>query len=80
MTDVWETLPFQVKRVQVFHAIPALSHAQVIEAAKVYEDLPHQIAAFTILERYVPTVALEEFVETYAAAQKYPACPPTGCE
>ena len=55
-------------------------HSKLIEAAKVYEDLPHQIAAFTILERYVPTVALEEFVETYAAAQKYPACPPTGCE
>jgi len=55
-------------------------YSKLIEAARVYEDLPHQIAAFTILERYVPAVALEEFVETYAAAQKYPACPPTGCE
>ena len=55
-------------------------HSKLIEAVKAYEELPHQIAAFSILERTVPTVALEEFLETFAAAQKYPGCPPTDRE
>lgn len=55
-------------------------HSKLIDAVKAYEELPHQIAAFSILERSVPAVALEEFVETFAAAQKYPGCPPTSCE
>lgn len=55
-------------------------YSKLIDAVKAYEELPHQIAAFSILERSVPTVALEEFVETFAAAQKYSGCPPTSCE
>lgn len=48
----------------------------LIEAAKVYRDLPHQIAAFNMLERYVPTVILQEFKETFDAARDLSACPP----
>ena len=45
-------------------------------AAKDYEALPHQNAAFNLVEDYVPLTILAEFAEIYSNATKYPACPP----
>ena len=45
-------------------------------AAKDYEALPHQIAAFNLVEDYVPLTILAEFAEIYSNATEYPACPP----
>lgn len=45
-------------------------------AAKDYKALPHQIAAFNLVEDYVPLTILAEFAEIYSNATEYPACPP----
>ena len=46
------------------------------DAAKTYKGLPHQIAAFKLVEDNVPLTILAEFADTYQAATEYPACPP----
>ena len=45
-------------------------------AAKKYQELPHQVAAFNLIEDYVPLTILAEFAEIYNNATEYPACPP----
>lgn len=46
------------------------------DAAKKYRELPHQVAAFNLIEDYVPLTILAEFAEIYSNATEYPACPP----
>lgn len=51
-------------------------HLSLTDAAKRYAELPHQMAAWNLVERHIPLTVLAEFRELYAVATEYPACPP----
>lgn len=45
-----------------------MANIKLVDAAKHYRGLPHQIAAWNALQAHVPITALQEFQDTYRAA------------